>query len=142
MERFENAKKGDEVFCEVYGDGKIVSCRDLVFCKILVEFMSSARESYTLGGRMHKKAIKPTLFYRKGTERNLTERPAEEINWGEYIGKSISVRDTEHEDWEKRKLYAYVPELDNPFICFKTHNGRVRNDICTWKYAKLIETVV
>lgn len=141
MERFENAKIGDEVFCEVYGDGKVVSCRDLVSCRILVEFMSSARESYTPDGRMHKKAIKPTLFYRKGTERNLTERPAKEINWKEYVGKSISVRDTEHEDWEKRKLYAYVPELDNPFICFKTYNGRTLNDICTWKYAKLVEVI-
>ena len=142
MERFENAKIGDEVNCEVYGDGQIVSHTDGLDCPQLVSFTSGHTERYTLGGRMHKKAIKPTLFYRKGTERNLTERPAKEINWGEYIGKSISVRDTEHEDWEKRKLYAYVPELDNPFICFKTYNGRTLNDICTWKYAKLIEAVV
>ena len=139
MERFENAKIGDEVNCEVYGDGKIVSHTDGLNYPQLVSFTSGHTESYTPDGRMHKKAIKPTLFYRKGTERNLTERPVEEINWKEYVGKLILVRDANWGSSTRRKLYAYAPELDKPFMCFKEHDGRVLNDICTWRYAKLIE---
>lgn len=142
MERFENAKIGDEVFCEICGEGKIVAFTDKSPFLVVVKFSTGHRESYTLDGRIRKKAIKPTLFYRKGPERNLTERPAEEINWKEYVGKQILVRDAEYEDWGERKLYAYAPELDKPFICFKKHSdGRVLNAISTWKYAKLIEAV-
>lgn len=142
MERFENAKIGDEVFCEVYGDGNIVRLQKESTYPVVVEFSSEYRESYRLDGRICKEAIKPTLFYRKGTERNLTERPAEEINLKEYVGKLILVRDANREDWEERELYAYDPELDKPFMCFKKYgDGRVLNDICTWKYAKLVEAV-
>ena len=136
MERFENAKIGDEVFCEVYGDGKIVSCRDLVSYRILVEFMSSARESYTLDGRMHKKAIKPTLFYRKGTERNLTKSPVEEINWKEWEGKEILVRDSANQGWAKKTLYRYQPEFTFRFACESQTDKTMPT---SWKYAKLIE---
>lgn len=145
MERFENAKIGDEVFCEVYGYGKLVSLTvpSGSTYPVVAKFSSEYRESYMLDGRIRKEATKPTLFYRKGTERNLTERPGEEINWKEYVGKPILVRDTYRGSSTKRKLYSYAPELDEPFICFREHiDGRVLNDICTWKYAKLIETVV
>ena len=140
MERFENAKIDDEVFCEVYGYGKIVSFIDGSTFPVVVEFSSEYQESYVLDGRIRKEATKPTLFYRKGTERNLTERPVEEINWKEYVGKQILVKGEYRSEWTENKLYGYDPELNRPFICFnKDGEGRVTRDLCTWKYAKLIE---
>lgn len=137
MERFENAKIGDEVFCEVYGDGNIVRLQKESTYPVVVEFSSEYRESYTRDGRIRKEAINPTLFYRKGAERNLTERPTEEIDWKEWEGKEILVRESTDHSWKKKRLYHYQPEFNLRFACY---DERAEIPI-SWKYAKLIEAV-
>ena len=82
MNRFKNAQVGDEVYCRVYGDG-IVNVKGSEF--IHVKFTDSGvTHSYGYDGKFYNPIFKyysePILFYRKGEDKYLTERPALTLN--------------------------------------------------------------
>jgi hypothetical protein len=86
MRRFENAKVGDEVYCRLNGNGVITERLDgngviterldglRTTYPIVVNFDKSS-DWYTLDGRCKIEDAEPILFYRKGDEKYLTERP-------------------------------------------------------------------
>lgn len=81
MERFENAQVGDLVYCRAYGNGKIAYIGNSNLF-IQVKFERDGRhELYLLGGKMLETHVEPLLFYRKGEDRYLTERPEPDIDW-------------------------------------------------------------
>lgn len=71
--RFEDAQVGDEVNCELWGDG-VINKIDNTSYPIDV-LINDRRISYTVEGKLFSEHLKPTLTYRKGEIRGLTERP-------------------------------------------------------------------
>lgn len=86
MKRFENAQIDDLVWCRKYGNGVIdtIENGESVY-KIEVVFEGEKGnplfEAYTIGGYIDEDDAEPMLFYRKGEEKYLTERPEPEIDW-------------------------------------------------------------
>ena len=81
MKRFENAKAGDLVYCRKYGSGKIVSVYHGHGQGIECAFANNIFAEYSFDGRYCERDLEPILFYRKGEEKYLTERPEPEIDW-------------------------------------------------------------
>ena len=81
MKRFENAKAGDLVYCRKYGPGKIVSVYTGHSQGIECAFANNIFAEYTFDGRYCERDLEPMLFYCKGEEKYLTERPELEIDW-------------------------------------------------------------
>ena len=81
MRRFENAKAGDLVYCRKYGPGKIVSVYHGHGQGIECAFANNIFAEYSFDGRYCERDLEPMLFYRKGEEKYLTERPEPEIDW-------------------------------------------------------------
>ena len=81
MKRFENAKAGDLVYCRKYGPGKIVSVYTGHIGGIECAFANNIFAEYSFDGRYCERDLEPMLFYRKGEEKYLTERPEPEIDW-------------------------------------------------------------
>ena len=81
MKRFENAKAGDLVYCRKYGSGKIVSVYHGHGQGIECAFANNIFAEYSFDGRYCERDLEPMLFYRKGEEKYLTERPEPEIDW-------------------------------------------------------------
>ena len=78
---FKNAKIGDEIYAELWGDGVIKDVITYWTYPVCVEFISGCTAQFTSSGYEHTGHVKPSLFYRKGEQRNLTERPESDIDW-------------------------------------------------------------
>ena len=73
MGRFNDAQVGDLVYCRVNGDGVVTELRKpYQTFKLTVNGL----KLYTESGKLHPETSEPTLFYRLGTCRYLTARPA------------------------------------------------------------------
>ena len=136
MERFENAQIDDLVWCRKYGNGFIEAIKNGEYVyRIGVVFGGEKGnplfESYTIGGYINEGDVEPMLFYRKGEERYLTERPEPEIDLATVeTGTVCFVKDHEEE-----------PEREREFLCFvggkrwfKQINNLHANQ---WNYARI-----
>jgi len=79
MKRFEDAEIGDKVYSRIFGDGVVVE-KDGGRGYIKVNFsLPVGKFFYLVDGRYFQPSdAEPTLFYRDGEERYLTERPKKE----------------------------------------------------------------
>lgn len=145
--RFHDAQVGDEVYCRRFGNGFISSVSE-ESCQfpILGSFKNSSDlESYTLNGKIDSSYVEPTLFYRKGEEKYLTERPESEIDWskvpmGTNVFTYIEKEDKNDPYWETEKdiemFMGYFPSLERKFWTFNDIN---KEDASGYKYCKLAE---
>lgn len=133
MERFENAQVGDLVYCRIYGDGEIMNKKETNRCEypITVKFKQSGLGSYLVCGRFGKGHTEQILFYRKGEERYLTERPEPDVDWATVApGTVCFVANNPNE-----------MELQRMFLCFldgeKWFANSVNKSATTWNYARI-----
>lgn len=80
MERFENAKVGDDVYSDAFGDGRVMNIKENSIC------VTHGRlyVTYDKKGNYYDTSIyknKPVLYYRKGEDSYLTERHEPKIDW-------------------------------------------------------------
>ena len=132
MKRFENAKAGDLVYCRKYGPGKIVSVYTGHIGGIECAFANNIFAEYSFDGRYCERDLEPMLFYRKGEEKYLTERPEPEIDWENvkrgtrfFVGYDI-------EDVVERKFHVF----DGEKAWFV--NGSLKDHLVYWKFSKPI----
>lgn len=139
--RFHNAQVGDDVYCRLRGEGIIKSITyseryplECLFCDNCTPF--------DYNGRSQKDHFEPTLFYRKGEEKYLTERPEPEIDWSKVpMGTKVFVSDIINYFNSKdilnypKKFMGYFHSLDYPFWVYdiKAADG--------YKYCKLAEPI-
>ncbi len=135
MERFENAQIDDLVWCRKYGNGFIKAIKNGEYVyRIGVVFGGEKGnplfESYTIGGYINEGDVEPMLFYRKGKERYLTERPEPEIDWPKVKrGTMFYVRDTEN---PSSVCGFHVFDGERPW--FSSSVGTFFDQIFTWKF--------
>ena len=135
MERFENAQIDDLVWCRKYGNGFIEAIKngESVY-RIGVVFGGEKGnplfESYTIGGYINEGDVEPMLFYRKGEEKYLTERPEPEIDWENvkrgtmfFVGDSL-------EDFEEELREFHI--FDGINVWFNSSISYLR----TWRFSK------
>lgn len=136
--RFHNAQVGDEVYCRLKGNGIIKSTTysERYPLECFFEKYNSHRE-YTLDGRHDYYCEEPTLFYRKGSEKYLTERPEPEIDWSKASGAKVKVCDVIRDKEPEEMIFAfYAPELKYHFWVYDVD----RDDIVYgYKYCSLAE---
>lgn len=136
--RFHNAQVGDEVYCRLNGNGIIKSTtyseRYLLEC--FFEKYNSHRE-YNLDGRHDYYCEEAMLFYRKGEEKYLTERPEPEVDWSKAVGAKVKVCDLIQDKAPEEMILAfYQPELKYSFWVYDVD----RDDIVYgYKYCSLAE---
>lgn len=136
--RFHNAQVGDEVYCRLNGKGIIKSTtyseRYLLEC--FFEKYNSHRE-YNLDGRHDYYCEEAMLFYRKGEEKYLTERPEPEVDWSKAVGAKVKVCDLIQDKAPEEMILAfYQPELKYSFWVYDVD----RDDIVYgYKYCSLAE---
>ena len=135
MERFENAQIDDLVWCRKYGNGFIEAIKNGEYVyRIGVVFGGEKGnqlfESYTIGGYFDEDDVEPMLFYRKGEEHYLTERPEPEIDWPKVKrGTMFYVGDTENPS----KVFGFhVFDGERPW--FGSSVGTFFDRIFTWKF--------
>ena len=80
LHRFRHAQEHDEVYCRNLGDGYIKEILEFQNCMypVVVSFSNQTaqtEEIYTISGKQYAESAEPILFYRKGEDRYLTERP-------------------------------------------------------------------
>lgn len=143
MERFDNAKIGDLVYCRLRGDGVITSVTYSERYMLECSFEYEKHTPYDYSGRSSKEHVEPTLFYRKGEERYLEKRPELEIDWSKVPtgpnGVMVKVRDSDLLEFEKPKvLMAYIPDSEYPFYVIKyMHTSNI--GLLGFKQAELFE---
>lgn len=135
MERFENAQVGDLVYCRVYGDGEIVNKKETSWGEflIIVKFNLSGLESYFVCGRFGKGHTEPILFYRKGEDRYLTERPEPDVDWSTVAPGTVCLvsHNNINEAKEEREFLCYVSGQ-------KWFTSQYINKAATvWNYARI-----
>lgn len=130
MKRFENAKAGDLVYCRKYGSGKIVSVYHGHGQGIECAFANNIFAEYSFDGRYCERDLEPMLFYRKGEEKYLTERPEPEIDWENvkrgtmfFVGDSL-------EDFEEELREFHI--FDGINVWFNSSISYLR----TWRFSK------
>lgn len=108
MERFEKAQVGDLVYCRRNGNGKIDKFIDDME-NIFVSFEDSITSIYTISGKYMSKDKEQILFYRKGSERYLTERPEQEIDWAKVVpGETFFVAEKEEGPYDDMKFAGII----------------------------------
>lgn len=114
--RFQDAQVGDEVYSMIHGDCIIVGRgEDLVYTSSKDhDFIDTA---YNINGNYFHDIGEPILFYRKGSEKYLTERPEPkyEVDWAKVEeGTEIEVYCPVNNEWRKKIFYAYAPSKKYP----------------------------
>ena len=137
MKRFENAQVGDEVYCRLRGEGVIKSITYSERYPLECLFYDNCTP-FDYDGRLQKDHFEPTLFYRKGDKKYLTERPEPEIDWFK-VPMGTKVVTANHPIINNNNDYieffmGYFPELDDPFWTF---NDMHRDSAAGFKHCKL-----
>ncbi len=137
--RFHNAQVGDEVYCRLNGNGIVVAPNHTPsYASVFVSFGSGFRNIYYhIDDRLTDEAAESTLFYRKGKEKYLTERPESEVDWAKAAGAKVKVCDLiQDKEPEEMILAFYKPELKYSFWVYDVD----RDDIVYgYKYCSLAE---
>ncbi len=135
MERFENAQIDDLVWCRKYGNGFIEAIKNGEYVyRIGVVFGGEKGnplfESYTIGGYINEDDVEPMLFYRKGEERYLTERPETEIDWANVKrGTGFLVWNDTNDIYKSNRKFHMFDGIAPWFNAGKCH-------LCTWDFAE------
>lgn len=145
MKRFENAHVGDEVYCRLYGNG-IIKSIDYSECELritcLFEKHHNRYAGYDVDGKHNCYCEEPMLFYRKGSEKYLTERPEPEIDWSKVpMGTKVVTADQpiiNNNNYYIEFFMGYFHELDDQFWTF---NDMHRDSAAGYKYCKLAEPI-
>ena len=144
MKRFENAQVGDLVYSMIHGDCFIIEIDSECIC-IRSEEDNFLDMTYNKNGCFFYDVGEPVLFYRKGPERYLTERPEPEIDWskvpmGTKVFTYLKKEDINDPYWNKDEdiemFMGYFPNLERPFWSF---DGYGRETASGRKYCKLAE---
>ena len=137
MRRFENAQIGDKVYCRLHGDGIIYDFSDINHNILNIHFpMLEIYKEYYAHGVLQLHHFEPTLFYRKGSEKYLTERPEPEIDWEKIpIGTKVYCTDRINEKAEEIDYFVfYNPKHNFPFWILVEEDKAAG-----YKYCKLAE---
>ena len=130
MERFEKAQVGDLVYCRRNGNGKIDKFIDDME-NIFVSFEDSITSIYTISGKYMSKDKEQILFYRKGGERYLTERPEPEIDWATVAPGTVCLVTNHSKE-------SYVERV---FLCLldgdKWFKSPAKDHATIWNYARI-----
>ena len=131
MKRFENAKAGDLVYCRKYGPGKIVSVYTGHSGGIECAFANNIFAEYTFDGMYCERDLEPMLFYRKGEDKYLTERPEPEIDWANVKrGTMFYAGDTEN---PSRICAFHIFDGEHPW--FRSCTREYFDRIFIWKFS-------
>lgn len=141
MRRFKNAQIGDEVYSMIHGNCFVIGKGlDLIYIKSKEKEFSDM--SYSLTGSYFFDIGEPILFYRKGEEKYLTERPEPQVDWSKVPEGTQVIPWDEKEPLNDEKYYeafmAYLPHLEYPFWVYYENNGR-KDYSRGFKYCKLAE---
>ena len=139
MKRFENAQVNDEIYCRLKGNGIIKSTTysERYPLECFFEKYNSHGE-YNLDGRHAYYCEEAILFYRKGEEKYLTERPEPDVDWSKVpIGTKVYCTDRINEKAEEVDYFVfYNPKHNFPFwILVETDKA------AGYKYCKLAEPI-
>lgn len=118
MKRFENAQIGDLVYSDTFGDCSIVTKSETNIGVLPVnsyEFHTENMRVFNLDGfYIGLNCLintKPSLFYRKGDERYLTERPEPEIDWlNVKPGTCFSVIASDGSCFNDQRIFRFFAE--------------------------------
>lgn len=132
--RFHDAQPGDEVYSMIHGDCFIAGIGyDLIYIKSYKHDFTDM--AYTFNGNYFNDIGEPVIFYRKGDEKYLTERPEIKVYWAKVEeGTEIEVQ-CPNELWVKRFFYAYTPDKVFPIITMELSGW---NRLERWGKARLI----
>ena len=139
MKRFENAQVSDEVYCRLRGEGIIKSITYSERYPLECLFYDHCT-SFDHDGRSQKDHFEPTLFYRKGPEKHLTERPEPKIDWSKVpMGTKVFVSDDEsilktNDAAIKETFLFYLPDYEYPYWVL---DGMYNDKAAGFKYCKL-----
>ena len=140
MDRFDDAKIGDLVYCRLRGDGVITSVTYSERYMLECSFEYERYSPYDYSGRSSKEFVEPTLFYRKGEERYLEKRPEPEleVDWTKVpINTKVEVCDhTSFKTSRNGCLLAFIPELSHKFWMRLTENVELGYG---YRYCRLAE---
>ena len=145
MKRFENAQVGDFVWCRKYGNGVIDIIGNIESLYMIGVGFEGEKEKpivrsraifelYTIEGYLDIEDAEPMLFYRKGEERYLTERPEHEIDpeidWANVkCGTMFYCGDTES---PSRICAFHIFDGERPW--FRSSTRKDFDRIFVWKY--------
>lgn len=137
--RFHDAQVGDEVYCRLHGEGIVVEPNHTPsYASVCVSFGTGFRSIYYyIDGRLTEEAAESTLFYRKGKEKYLTERPESDVDWSKASGAKVKVCALTRDKEPEEMIFAfYTPELKYSFWVYDVD----RDDIVYgYKNCKLAE---
>lgn len=129
MERFENAQIGDLVYCRQNGCGKVHNINPDYSHPISVVFENNFW-SYKKTGHKSEEHAEPMLFFRKGEERYLTERPETEIDWANVKrGTGFLVWNDTNDIYKSNRKFHMFDGTAPWFNAGKCH-------LCTWDFAE------
>lgn len=148
LSRFHEAQEGDLVYCMVHGEGVIKELiMDLNHDRISCYFPLTGKiyTRYQTDGRISKDVGDPVLFYRKGSEKYLTERPKPDTDWTK-VSKGTKVRVWDSPENKQAQIFVmYLPDEEYKFLTYATASGKSigTSSVCediyvAWKNAEVL----
>lgn len=139
--RFQDAQVGDAVYCRLHGIGIIIDIdKRSKNYPIVVRHTGGDACTYTYDGSADTSYEEPVLFYRKGSEKYLTERPSPEfeVDWAKVpMGTKVFVSDGELANPQNAvSFFGYFPNLEKLFWIFI---GMTEEHAEGFKHCKLAE---
>jgi len=121
-------KKGDRVYCHIYGWGTISEILCKGFYPIGVEFDSNIINAYTKDGRITENANPSLSFTEYKLDGFSQERPGNLPKRGDVVW----VRDDDDFNWEVSMFLEYdINETDGPYI---VSPNMIEGDHECWKF--------
>lgn len=140
LPRFHEAQEGDLVYCMVHGEGVIKELimnlnHDRISCYFPLTGEIYTR--YQTDGRISKDVGDPVLFYRKGSEKYLTERPKPDTDWTK-VSKGTKVRVWDSPENKQAQIFVmYLPDEEYKFLTYATASGKEKVYVA-WKNAEVL----
>ena len=105
-------KKGDKVYCVLYGWGRVLGVDDVGTYPVTVLFDCDEQIDYTVDGKLYDDSF-PTLSFTKYTLKGFSqEKPIKLPEVGEFC----LVRDNDSHSWVAKKFRGYNPDSISPYI--------------------------
>lgn len=140
LPRFHEAQVGDLVYCMAHGEGVIKELiMDLNHDRISCYFPLTGKiyTRYQMDGRISKDVGDPVLFYRKGSEKYLTERPKPDTDWTK-VSKGTKVRVWNSPENKQVQIFVmYLPDEEYKFLTYATAPDKDKVYVA-WKNAEVL----
>ena len=110
-------KKGDKVYCVLYGWGRVLGVDDVGTYPVTVLFDCDEQIDYTVDGKLYDDSF-PTLSFTKYTLKGFSQVKLPQV------GELCLVRDFDDDRWQLRTFTKYnqykeVPYVVDDIYCFR-----------------------